>query len=265
MKFNHNILSHYLSVAPISLAFERYLEAQIYQTLDFKSPILDVGCGDGLFAKMVFSEKLDTGIDPDSKEIERAREVDAYQELIQCRGDKIDKPDNYYQTVFSNSVLEHIPDIDPVLREVYRLLKPGGSFYIAVPSDYFDKYTCINLLLCLLGLHSISEQYRNFFNRFWKHYHYYSPEHWSSIVEKHGFRVKKVFTYGSRRTCLINDFFVPFAFFSLVIKKTTNRWVLFPQLRKFLIKPIAVFGKSYLTGDYNIKNGGLVFMELVKP
>lgn len=91
---------------------------------------MDIGCGEGLFAKNVFAEKIDTGVDLYSRELDRARELDAYEELIQTKGNAIGKPSGSYKTVFSNSVPEHIPDIEPVFGEVYRLLAPRGKFYV---------------------------------------------------------------------------------------------------------------------------------------
>src|SRR2546428_6343193 len=117
----------------------RSLECRIYSGLVFERPILDIGCGDGVHAKVLFAEKIDTGIDPNERELERAAELGAYVELIACRGDAIPKPDWAYRTIFSNSVLEHIPDLRPVLKEAHRLLMPGGRFYFTVPSPNFER------------------------------------------------------------------------------------------------------------------------------
>lgn len=264
MKFNENILEHYLSLAPIPLAFERLLEARIYQRHSFQRPILDIGCGEGLFAKVVFGEKIDTGIDPNPHEIERAREFGAYEELIECKGDAIDKPDGYYNTALSNSVLEHIPDVEPVLREVHRLLARGGKFYVTVPSHHFDEYSVVNQALCAVGMHGLASKYRSFFNGFWRHYHFYTPDRWSEIAQRAGFTVTEVHTYGTKKICLLNDFLAPFSLVSFLLKKFTNRWVLLPGLRRLLMLPVAMAGYRVLEGGDNVQDGGLVFMELTK-
>lgn len=264
MKFNRNILEHYLSLAPIPLAFERILEARIYQHKSFDRPILDIGCGEGLFAKVVFGEKIDTGIDPNPRELERARDFGAYEELIECKGDKIDKPDGHYNTIFSNSVLEHIPDIQPVFREAHRLLTPAGKFYVTVPSHCFDEYGIVNQLLRKVGLCGIAHKYRSFFNKFWRHYHYYKPEGWRMLAQRAGFVVTDIHTYGTKGSCLLNDFLVPFSFISYVVKKLTNRWVLFPRLRHILMMPVALMGYRMLEGADTAQDGGLIFMELTK-
>lgn len=42
-------------------------------------------------------------------------------------------PDQSFDTVFSAEVLEHVPDPDKALREIYRVLKPGGHFVMSIP------------------------------------------------------------------------------------------------------------------------------------
>ena len=265
MIFNTAVFRDYLGAAPVPLAFERVLEARIYQTLEFKRPILDIGCGEGLFAKVVFGEKIDAGIDPNPRELERAREFDAYDELIQCKGDAIPKPDGFYQTVFSNSVLEHIPDVEPVFREVFRVLAPGGRFYVTVPSDKFDQYSVANQLLSGARMNTAATRYRRFFNSFWRHYHYYTPGGWKALAERHGFRLKELRTYGPKKVCVLNDFLAPFSIVSFVMKKLTNRWSVLPGLRRAVMVPVAAAGERILAGGENVPNGGLVFMDLEKP
>ena len=264
MIFNEDILEAYLSLAPIPLAFERFLEARIYQRRSFQRPILDIGCGDGIFAKVVFGEKIDTGIDPNPGELEQARETGAYRELIECKGDAIAKPDGHYGTIFSNSVLEHIADIEPVFREAHRLLATGGRFYVTVPSHRFDEYSVVNQALCALGMRGLAARYRTFFNRFWRHYHFHSPDGWAALARRNGFAVAGIHTYGPKAICLLDDLLAPFSIVSFVIKKVFNRWVLFPGLRRRVMAPVARAGYRLLEGGDNARDGGLVFMELTK-
>ena len=264
MKFNEDILETYLSLVPIPLAFERFLEARIYQRRSFQRPILDIGCGDGIFASVVFGEKIDTGIDPDPRELERARDFGAYEELIECKGDAVAKPDGFYGTIFSNSVLEHIPDIEPVFRETHRLLAAGGKFYVTVPSHRFDEYSIVNQVLCAVGLRTLAARYRAFFNRFWRHYHFHTPDGWAALAQRNGFAVAEVHTYAPKAICLLDDLLAPFSIVSFVIKKVFNRWVLFPRLRRRLMAPVASAGYRLLEGGDAARDGGLVFMELTK-
>src|SRR5262249_1517443 len=53
-----NHLERYLCTAPISLALERAIEARWLASLPLVEPVLDVGCGDGLFAERTFTNAL---------------------------------------------------------------------------------------------------------------------------------------------------------------------------------------------------------------
>src|SRR5579872_4953725 len=108
MRLNDEFFKNFLLEAPLPLALERTLECKILSTQKFQRPILDIGCGEGIFAKKLFNEKIDVGIDPNPSELERAQSYDAYDELIQCWGDQIPKKDGTFNTILSNSVMEHI-------------------------------------------------------------------------------------------------------------------------------------------------------------
>src|SRR3569832_727232 len=112
MNFNDDFFKNLLMEATLPLAIERALECQILSKQEFKHPILDIGCGDGIFASRLFDEKIDVGIDPNERELEKAKTYNAYVELIKCYGNSIPKPSNYFNTIYSNSVMEHIQDIE---------------------------------------------------------------------------------------------------------------------------------------------------------
>lgn len=214
---------------------------------------------------MLFAEKIDTGIDPDPRELEHARALGGYHELIQCYGASIPKPDASYRTIFSNSVLEHIPEVKPVLKEAYRLLASGGRFYFTVPSPNFERFTVINLMLEALGMRTLSRSFRRFFNRFWAHYHTYPLEGWVALAKEAGFDLIEAYTYDPARTCLLNTMLTPFALPSKLVKGATNRWFLFPGLRRLLAGPISILAAPLLRGGEHAENGGLVFVALRKP
>ncbi|MBT7952308.1 MAG: class I SAM-dependent methyltransferase [Gammaproteobacteria bacterium] len=251
-------------MAPLALAFERIMECRILSEQTFERPVLDLGCGEGLFAKMLFVEQVDTGIDPNQHELDRARELEAYAEVIQCKGDNIPKPDGSYNTILSNSVIEHIPDIIPILNEAYRLLKPDGRMYLTVPSDKFEQYTLGSQFLSFFGMQELQKKFRRFFNRFWDHYHFYTPEGWQKIISEAGYEVEDVRSYGPQKVCLMNDFLVPFSILEFFTKKIFNRWTLFPGIRKIILSPATYIG-SYILRDAELcEAGGLVFLSLRK-
>lgn len=266
MKFNDKFFERYITIAPLPLAIERYWECDIQSSKEFSRPILDIGCGEGIFAWGLVKENIELGIEPNGKELKRAEEIGLYDELIECYGDKIPKEDKSFKTIFSNSVMEHIPDLDPVLKETHRLLKDDGVVYLTLPTDKFDKYSCIYQVLSSLGLKKLANRYVTFFNDFWNHYHFYDKKGWEEIFERNGFRIDESFEYGSKSQCLFNNFGSPLCGFALIVKKLTNRWFIFPNLRKLVSKLIYVpvfknFAKLKVQKE---GQGGLIFFALVK-
>jgi len=264
LRFKSDILTEYSCMAPFALAFERSIESNIYQKLNLERPILDLGCGEGLFAHIVFDEKIDTGIDPNSRELIRARELGAYEELIQCNGASIPRPDSSYKTVISNSVLEHIPDLSPVFMEIFRILHPGGYLFFTVPTQYFQQFSAVSRILRSFGLKGLALRYERSYNKFWKQTNCFSPDEWKKTVESHGFEVVEIFTYDPKTVCTLNDLLVPFSVFSYIIKKITNRWILFPSLRKIWVSWLIPSISKMLAGADRSPDGGLVFISARK-
>ena len=87
--------------------------------------VLDAGCGDGDFARAVAAPAV-VGVDMAAAMVTRARTrgVDARQARIE------DLPfaDGEFDVVVCNWVLYHLPDVDAGLRELARVLRPGGRF-----------------------------------------------------------------------------------------------------------------------------------------
>jgi len=248
----------------MALAVERSWECNILAEQKFTAPVLDIGCGDGLFAYILFNGTIDTGIDSNPRELKRAKSLKTYHELINCYANKIPKDDGSYKTIYSNSVLEHIPNLKSVLSEAYRLLASGGNFYVTVPTEKFDRFTIPYQLLSFLHLSAAAQNYRRFFNKFWKHYNHYEIEKWKAIFKQAGFKVITSREYGSKILCLIDDFLMPFAFVSLIIKRIFNKWILFRPLRRFYIFPFYLVLRAFIRRYKNEGDKGLVFFALSK-
>ncbi len=104
-----------------------------------QSPVLDFGCGDGCFMQAALGN-ADIGVDNDPEALDAARQRGVYRHLVQSSADHIDLPDGSVGTIISNSVLEHLTDLDGQLREFSRLLKPGGRLLFTVPTAVFTEH-----------------------------------------------------------------------------------------------------------------------------
>lgn len=101
---------------------------------------LDLGCGDGKLTGVILNRTGSRSlidVDPDPLETKAASKTGFYEAVHTTSGSMIPEPDSSFDFVVSNSVLEHIPDLAPVLKEVGRVLRPGGTFVFTVPGPGF--------------------------------------------------------------------------------------------------------------------------------
>ncbi len=111
----------HLRALPYFRSLMRSVEARFYSDIELAAPTLDIGCGDGHFASVAFDRPLDVGIDPWAEPIREAVHWHSYQSLVQGDASRLPFPDQYFSSAVSNSVLEHIPQIDVVIEEIARV------------------------------------------------------------------------------------------------------------------------------------------------
>ena len=258
-------LKSYLGYAPLALALERVLECHILSRKEFLRPVLDIGCGDGIFVDVLFKEDIDVGVDLDAAELERCKNHGKHKELILSGANQIPKPDKYFKTIFANSVLEHIPDVQGVLKEAARLLADDGKIYFTLPTEKFEQYTLGFQLLSMLKLKDLAKSFTRFFNRFWKHYHCHDRAGWSRLFEEHGLRVSDCREYDPKISCLLNDSLIPLGFFSFLSRKFFQRWFLIPPLRRLAAPLLTIVFYPWIARNIEDgQQGGLIFFELQK-
>ncbi|MGH8069660.1 MAG: class I SAM-dependent methyltransferase [Candidatus Entotheonellia bacterium] len=95
--------------------------------------LLDVGCGNGDFLVTARSLGWEPwGIDPDREAVAAARA--AGLRVAQGGFPNTGMPEGYFDAVTMNHVIEHLHDPVGALREMRRVLKPGGTIWIATPN-----------------------------------------------------------------------------------------------------------------------------------
>ena len=102
--------------------------------------VLDLGSGagtDSLIASQMVGERGSvTGIDMTSEMLAKARAAAAEMgasnvEFVEGEAERLPFPDESFDVVISNSVIDLIPDKDAVFAEIFRVLVPGGRMQIA--------------------------------------------------------------------------------------------------------------------------------------
>jgi ubiquinone/menaquinone biosynthesis C-methylase UbiE len=104
-------------------------------------PVLDIGCADGVFTKVIYDQskaKELIAVDALASSIEWAQEhwksVPGLSFSV-AEAEALPFKDNTFTAAFLMEMLEHVFEPVTVLREVRRVLKPGGYAVILVPSE----------------------------------------------------------------------------------------------------------------------------------
>jgi SAM-dependent methyltransferase len=215
-----------LESLPYFRALLRAVEGIYYEGFDLSSPILDIGCGDGHFASLVFQNLLDVGIDPERKSLSEAKERKAYRHLIQSLGDKMPFPSNYFSSAISNSVLEHIPGVQDVLNESGRLLKQNGLLLFCVPNHRWPENLKISGILEGFKMEKLAKAYRGFFIRISRHINMLSAQEWGKMLEVAGYRLEKHWDYFPPKALHTLELGHYFGLPSLLTRWLFGRWVL---------------------------------------
>lgn len=178
------------------LALHRAVEASLFVEQPLLPPLLDLGCSDGVFAGLCFNTDgvstlpgLKIGIDSFQSILQQTRERAIYRYLL--NGDALTLPfkNEAFNTVISNSVLTHIPELKETLAEIYRILRKKGFLIFSVPSIFFGKYLFASQILHCLGLRHQSFRFANRYRRNWKQYHFLSLTAWKEILREMGFKL----------------------------------------------------------------------------
>ena len=188
------LLKAYWFAPPVALW--RAVELRVAAQESYPRPLLDLGCGDGLIAGVLFGPGgVDAGMDPWLDQLQQAARSGVYRWVQQASGHHLPYPSNTFAAVFSNSVLEHIPDVAPVIREVGRVLRPGGRFTFTVPSDAFRQLLHFYQTRLAAGDRDGAEQYAAEVDARLAHHHYHPPQKWAELLAGGGMTMDKVRYY----------------------------------------------------------------------
>lgn len=134
------------------------------------SRVLEIGCSTGLLLQIFQQAGWETwGVEPSHSYKTAQRRAD---KIIHSRFEEAALPENYFDVVVLNHVLEHVSDPVSILAKVKHVLKKGGIVYIDVPN--FGSWG-----------RQVEQQYWPLLLPY-EHVHHFTPKTLSKTAEKAG-------------------------------------------------------------------------------
>lgn len=107
--------------------------------------IVDIGCGDGLFDEELVKAGFDvTGVEPekylrDKFEAWAKHAGPGRGRVVSGTAEKLPFQNGSVQTAVITEVMEHVNDPEVCLKEIHRVIKPGGMLCLSVPTSFTEK------------------------------------------------------------------------------------------------------------------------------
>jgi SAM-dependent methyltransferase len=116
------------------------------------SRVLDLGCAFGFGTRLPARRFKTYGHDLSAPYIERARHSLPDVTFTVGPADSVPYPDAFFDAVLLLDVLEHVPDDVAVVREIARVLRPGGTLVVSVPNQgILARFDSLNVYERIFG------------------------------------------------------------------------------------------------------------------
>jgi 2-polyprenyl-3-methyl-5-hydroxy-6-metoxy-1,4-benzoquinol methylase len=237
-ELHYEDFEHYFPHAPTALCIKECARLAVLRHYDCPGPILDVGCGDGLFARIAFEGAEIWGIDIDAKEGRWAQASRAYSQIILGDITRAHLPKGFFRTCVANCSLEHVPDIDAALTTIHDALVPGGRAYLFVPHRDWASHMLSLRTLRTIGARTLSKTLQDGIDQTFAHHHLYDESGWRQVVERAKFEIDHMEPVLSTANTVAFEMFLLPSLAGFVNKKLTTRWTNFPTLRR-AVAPLA--------------------------
>ena len=137
-------------------------------------------------------------------------------------------PAAHFASALSNSVLEHIPQVQSVLVELRRVLKPAAPFIFCVPNPRYLTELSVPAFFQRIKLAGVGQAYTGWFQRMSRVEHAHWPDVWQAWLEAAGFRLEQWWHYFSPQAMRTLEWGHYFGAPTLLPHAISRRWIIAP-------------------------------------
>lgn len=179
-------------------AVYRTLDAVMLRRVPLSPPVLDLGCGNGEFATLTGLAPA-LGVDRSIPDCRSAASSGRYTHVLAADLHALPVGGERFASAYCNSTLEHVERPEVVLQEAARVIRPGGTIALTVPTprkrEWLYYAECAD---AIAGDHNLAERYRAAFDEYWAHRHYFESADLAGLLGSAGFTVTQLAPYESR-------------------------------------------------------------------
>lgn len=205
---------------------------------ELELPLLDVGCGNGLFWEAIvksigeggdLSGILGVDIDPNEVEVASARlSIRGANLRVADITSTIDMPNlanmhGKFKTVFANCSLEHVPNLNHALTNIRRFLIEDGRFILIVPAPRWTDTLSVKRFLKKLSPRFASS-YGGAIDGFFQHCHLYPDYVWRYLLESCGFSDIQMIGVGNKTSNHLYEKWLPTAILGFISRCLLGRY-----------------------------------------
>ena len=113
--------------------YEEQIIPLVVEQLRGMPRVLDVGCGEGQVARRLAAAGVDViGVDPSGPQVARARERGGGPRYLRASAERLPVAECSVDAVLACLAFEHVGDLPAAVREIARVLVPGGRLLLLV-------------------------------------------------------------------------------------------------------------------------------------
>jgi len=142
---------HYRAIQREMPDWYKFMLPDLLPQLTSQTRLLELGCGQGHLLRFLVEQRLLQpaqiyAIDQSETAVEfvRAKLPNAHVRVGDIRN--IDSTDDHFDIVVLMETIEHVEDPLPLLREIVRVLKPGGVLYVSFPNYLHLPWLLVRIL-----------------------------------------------------------------------------------------------------------------------
>ncbi len=173
-------------------AWHKAMEGVHFRKVNLVSPSLEVGFCRGNISALHFEDKqFDFGSEYLFFEARKAQQTyGLWKSVFSDDLHDMALKDESIATIISVHVIDHVERLDDAMRELARVLQPGGRLYFSGFSDRHFRYSLIWRLLALVN-RRLADRFADLLARRRGSHNLLTPDQWRAVLAAHGLKLEQ--------------------------------------------------------------------------